>query len=77
MGLPLAEGGAASFELQGTDWYLLRVSPFDNAMREANLKYVIFPRSLAPDEMGNMKLIDALPANLIWIYELDQSAPST
>jgi hypothetical protein len=77
MGLPLPEGAPASFELQGTDWYLLRVSPFDNAMREANLKYVIFPRSLAPEEMGNMKLIDALPANLIWIYQLDQSVPST
>jgi hypothetical protein len=46
-------------------------------MREANLKYVIFPRSLAPDEMGTMKLIDALPANRIWIYEIDQSVPST
>ena len=74
---PLPEGAPASFELQGTDWYLLRVSPFDNAMRESNLKYVIFPRSLAPEEMGNMKLIDALPANLIWIYQLDQSIPST
>jgi len=40
-------------------------------MRGAALRYVVFPRLLNTHEMGKMKLIDALPANLIWIYKLD------
>ncbi len=75
--LPLSAETTASFELKGPDWYRVFVSPFDKAMRDANLRYVVFPRSLAPEEMGKMKLIDALPGNLIWIYKLDQAIPST
>jgi hypothetical protein len=40
-------------------------------MRDQGLRYVVFPRLLKAEETGTMKLIDALPANLIWIYKLD------
>jgi hypothetical protein len=73
--LPLSTATAVSFELKGADWYRVFVSPFNDAMRDANLRYVVFPRLLAPKETGTMKLIDALPANHIWIYKLDY-APS-
>ena len=69
--LPRAGEKTASFQLQGPDWYRTFVSPFDQTMRDAALRYVIFPRLLTPEEMGPMKLIDALPENLIWIYQLD------
>jgi hypothetical protein len=69
--LPRAGERTASFKLEGADWYRAFVSPFDPAMREAALKYVVFPRVLTSEEMGPMKLIDALPANRIWIYKLD------
>jgi hypothetical protein len=69
--LPRSGQGTASFQLQGPDWYRVFVSPFDQAMREQGLKYVVFPRLLKAEEMGTMRLIDALPANLIWIYKLD------
>ena len=33
---------------------------------------MLFSRACSrAEEMGTMKLIDALPANLIWIYKLD------
>lgn len=73
--LPRSEEGTASFQLKGPDWYQVFVSPFAQAMRDANLRYVVFPRLLGPEEMATMKLIDALPANHIWIYKLDH-APS-
>ena len=69
--LPRSGEKTASFELQGPDWYRAFVSPFDQAMRDAALRYVVFPRLLDTEEMGTMKLIDALPANLVWIYKLD------
>jgi hypothetical protein len=40
-------------------------------MRDQALRYVVFPRLLKSEEMGTMKLIDALPENLIWIYRID------
>ena len=73
--LPRSDEVAASFQLKGPDWYQVFVSPLAQAMRDANLRYVVFPRLLGPEEMGTMKLIDALPANHIWIYKLDH-APS-
>ena len=69
--LPRSGETAPSFHLQGPDWYRAFVSPFDKAMREQGLRYVVFPRLLKAEEMGTMRLIDALPANLIWIYKLD------
>ena len=69
--LPRSGERTASFQLQGTDRYRTFVSPFDQTMRDAALRYVVFPRLLTTEEMGTMKLIDALPANLIWIYKLD------
>lgn len=69
--LPRPGERTASFQLQGPDWYRAFVSPFDQAMREQGLRYVVFPRLLKTEEMGTMRLIDALPANLIWIYKLD------
>jgi hypothetical protein len=72
--LPPSAETPAAFELKGADWYRISVSPFDQAMQDANLRYVVFPRLLRPEEMGAMKLIDALPANHIWIYKLDPPA---
>ncbi len=69
--LPRPGERTASFQLQGPDWYRVFVSPFDQTMRDSALRYVVFPRLLNPEEMGTMKLIDALPANRIWIYKLD------
>lgn len=69
--LPRAGEKTVSFQLQGPDWYREFVSPFDQNMRDAALRYVVFPRLLATEEMGPMKLIDAMPANRIWIYKLD------
>jgi hypothetical protein len=69
--LPRSGEKAASFELQGPDWYRAFISPFDQAMRDRGLRYVVFPRLLTAEETGTMTLIDALPANLIWIYRLN------
>ena len=69
--LPRSGEKTASFQLQGADWYRAFVSPFDQTMRDQGLRYVVFPRLLASEEMGPMKLLDALPANRIWIYKLD------
>jgi hypothetical protein len=69
--LPRSGERTASFQLQGPDWYRAFISPFDQAMREQSLRYVVFPRLLNAEEMGTMRLIDALPASLIWIYKLD------
>ena len=76
LGLPRSGEKTPSFQLKGADWYQAFVSPFDPAMRDAGLRYVVFPRPLTPEEMGTMKLIDALTENHIWIYKLDQSVPS-
>lgn len=75
LGLPRAGDTTATFEPMAGDFCLLFVSPFDRILREAGLKYVVFPRLLSPAEMGSMKLIDALPQNLLWIYELERFAP--
>ena len=69
--LPRSGERTASFQLQGPDWYRAFVSPFDQTMRDQGLRYIVFPRLLKTEEMGTMELIDALPANLIWIYKLD------
>jgi hypothetical protein len=73
MALDLPRPGelAARFEAVGGDSYRAFVSPFDPALRQAGLKYVVFPRMLSPEEIGGMKLIDALPENFLWIYKLD------
>ncbi|MEY2489504.1 MAG: hypothetical protein QOC70_1446 [Verrucomicrobiota bacterium] len=68
--LPRPGERTASFQLQGPDWYRAFVSPLDQAMRDQGLRYVVFPRLLKAEEMGTMTLLDALPANLIWIYKL-------
>jgi hypothetical protein len=74
-GLPAPDATTASFDLRGADWYQMFVSPFDQTLREEGLRYVVFPRPLPPEEIGPMKLIDALPASQIWIYKLEEAAP--
>jgi hypothetical protein len=69
--LPRPGDAAAHFETVLGDSYRAFVSPFDPALRQAGLKYVVFPRLLSPGEIGTMKLIDALPENLLWIYEIE------
>lgn len=69
-GLPRKGEIAARFESVAGDAFRAFVSPFDPVLQQAGLKYVVFPRLLTSEEMGPMKLIDALPENLIWIYEI-------
>lgn len=74
-GLPKEAGTPVSFELQrGADSYRAFVSPQHPALRAAGLKYVVFPRPLAGEEMRSMELIDSLPENLLWIYRLNPDA---
>jgi hypothetical protein len=72
LNLPPPGHPTALFKPLAEDSYQLFVSPFDEAMKEAGLKYVIFPRLLDKDEIGTLKLIAVLPANLIWIYKIDR-----
>jgi hypothetical protein len=71
LGLPEPGETAPQFLLHHGDSYQASVSPFEPAFRARGLKYVVFPRLLNDQEKGPLKLIDALPENLIWIYKLD------
>ncbi|MGI8891006.1 MAG: DUF7654 domain-containing protein [Chthoniobacterales bacterium] len=60
-----------------TDGYRLFVRPDHPALQAAGLRYAVFPRILNAGERGTMRLIDALPANLIYIYRVTPlSAPA-
>jgi hypothetical protein len=74
LGRPQTSTAATTFKLMGPDCYWLLIRPSDLAMREASLKYVVFPHALNPEEKGTMKLIDALPASRFWIYKIDPLA---
>jgi hypothetical protein len=39
-------------------------------LRGAGLKYVVFRRRLAEDEMAGLALVDELPESQIWVYRL-------
>jgi hypothetical protein len=71
LGLPKEEGAAAKFEVVSGDCYRVYVSPFESAWQQAGLKYVVFPRPLDVTEKGPMKLIDVLPENHLWIYQVN------
>ncbi len=74
LGIPRASTTTTAFELMGPDCYWLLIRPSDLVIHEASLKYVVFPRALAPAEQGTMRLIDALPASRFWIYKIDPLA---
>jgi hypothetical protein len=68
--LPRGNSTAPEFKVASGDFYWAFLSPLEPALRQAGLKYVIFPRQLSASESGPMKLRAALPENLLWIYQL-------
>jgi hypothetical protein len=69
---PLPADTMPRFELASRDAYRAFVAPTNAILRDAGLKYVIFPRPLEEAEMAGMKLIDAMTSNKIFIYELEE-----
>jgi hypothetical protein len=70
LNLPRPSDTAPAFEVVSGDFYRAFISPFHPALREAGLRYVVFPRLLGPAEAGTMKLIATLPDNQLSIYRL-------
>ena len=71
LNLPPPGDMKAYFRSVADDSYQAFVSPFHPAMRAVGLRYVVFPRPLGDEERGTLRLIDALPANFIYIYKVD------
>jgi hypothetical protein len=68
--LPGNDEAKTRFELASPDAYRAMIAPTNPALRNAGLKYVVFPRRLAEAEMTGMKLIDATSSQ-IFIYKLE------
>jgi hypothetical protein len=69
--LPRPGESESHFEFATVDSYRVFVRPTDPVLRHEGLSFVVFRRPLAPAEGEGMRLIDALPANRIWIYQVD------
>jgi hypothetical protein len=69
--LPRPGEAEPHFEFATADSYRVFVRPTDPVLRHHGLSFVVFRRLLAPNETEGMRLIDALPANRIWIYQID------
>jgi hypothetical protein len=69
--LPRPGEAEPHFEFATADSYRVFVRPTDPVLRHHGLSFVVFRRVLAPNETEGMRLIDALPANRIWIYQID------
>ena len=76
-GLPRPSDTGPAFEVVSGDFYRAFISPFHPALREAGLRYVVFPRLLDPTEAGTMKLVATLPENQLSIYRLPADEAAT
>ncbi len=69
--LPSVDEVNPRFELASVDAYRTMVAPTNPALRNAGLKYIVFPRRLSEAETAVLKLMDMPSPNQIFIYKVE------